>query len=91
MKLLEAAVELQRADMLSILLAMEKLSLDEYTVLTEKAAAIGNPEITAAVTTAKNAAYSQEDIESAETIAAEKALGVREMSLKDYQDIFKLT
>ena len=90
-KLLEAAVELQRADMLSILLAMEKLRLDEYTVLTEKAATIGNPEITAAVTTAKNAAYSQEDIESAETIAAEKALGVREMSLKDYQEIFKLT
>lgn len=89
-KLLEAAVELVRVDIIGILLDMGKLSLEEYTMLIAKAIENGNAEIIASLTTAKNAAYSSEDIANAETISIEKELGLMELSFADYKKIFKL-
>lgn len=90
-KLLEAAVELQRADMVGMLLIHGKLMLEEYNALIEKATENGNAAITAALVDARNKAYTSEDVENAENIAVEKALGIRELTLEDYKEIFKLS
>lgn len=89
-KLLEAAVELVRVDIIGILLDIGELSLEQYTMLIDKAIGIGNAEIIAALTTAKNAVYSPEDVENAENVAIQKEIGLMELSLDDYKKIFNL-
>lgn len=89
-KLLEAAVELQRAEMLETLQEMWKLTLDEYNILIKKATEIGNAAITAMVIDARGKAYTPEDMENAENIATEKAFGIRELTVEDYKETFKL-
>ena len=91
LKLLEDAVELQRTDMIGMLLELGKLKPNAYDSLLEKACAVGNLEITSIVTAAKNAAYTKEELETAETVATEKVLGMKERSLDDYKEIFKLS
>ena len=90
-KLLEAAVELQNADMVGMLLAQGELSLDVFNTLVEKATKIENATITAMVVDARNKKYTPADIEEIEKLAAEKALGIKELMFEDYKEIFKMS
>ena len=55
----EDAVELQRTDMIGMLLELGKLNPDVYDSLIERACAVGNPEITSIVTAANIVLYIQ--------------------------------
>ena len=90
-KLLETAMELQRADMAGMMQEMWNFTLGEYNALIEKATENGNPAITVALIDARNKAYTPEEVDNAENIALEKALGIRELTFEDYKEIFILS
>ena len=87
--LLEGAVELHHAGMVSLLLE-RPLKLEEYETLLEKAQAAGDAQITAKIVEAKDKSFTPEEADAIHTEEVEKELGFREKNLADYRKIFSI-